>query len=181
MKRKHYAVCCMVIILISLVAVALRFPRDLDKSGRGRYAIAFRPPVTVPVPDPETVREMEQLQAIMHQLVRPPASDLSPVRLALFGYKPVEEGLGRESVKGYFLPPEMNYTLTLAFRAGTKRFCVIDGQFYEQGATLPDGGEIQKIEQNRVLIKKHDFTHSIFVRNHAGPIDNHEVQSGEKK
>ena len=47
-----------------------------------------------------------------------------------------------------------SYTLTFTFASNEKRFCILDGSFYTQGAELPGGGKIVKIEPGRVRVKK---------------------------
>ena len=49
-----------------------------------------------------------------------------------------------------------SYALTFTFAAREKRFCIIDGSFYTQGAELPGGGKIVKIESGRVRVKKEE-------------------------
>jgi len=44
------------------------------------------------------------------------------------------------------------YVLSLAFVSGEKRFCVIDGTFYEERGVLPDGARIIRVEPDRVLL-----------------------------
>ena len=51
---------------------------------------------------------------------------------------------------------------------GERRFCVIDGSFYAEGASLPDGATIVKVETNRVLINKDDSKEWIDIRQKKG-------------
>ncbi|RLB90590.1 MAG: hypothetical protein DRH10_03690 [Deltaproteobacteria bacterium] len=48
----------------------------------------------------------------------------------------------------------MRFFVSLALSAKTRRFCVIGGNFYQEGAALPGGGKIVKKEPRRVLIRK---------------------------
>ena len=73
------------------------------------------------------------------------------------------------------LPPEMNYSLTLAFSARTIGFCVIDGVFCEEDSVLPDGAHIVSIEPHRVLVQKGDFLHWIPMT------DNLKSEHGKKR
>jgi hypothetical protein len=179
MKRKYHAVWGLLTILISLLVVAVRFFGTLSNKSERRPAVPFKPLITVPVPDPKTIRQMGQLETVMDQLGRPQSSITAPVDLTLFGYQPVTKRKIIEAGRGILLPPEMYYSLTLAFSAGTKRFCVIGGQFYEEGASLPDGGKIIAIEPNRVLISKQRFTNWIPVSKTDGDGDTTGNRSGE--
>jgi hypothetical protein len=179
-KRKYYSILCVLIVLIFLAAVAVRFYMDLGKKGHARPIVPLKQVITVEVPDSQTIGEMERLETVMNELVQQVEAERFSVDLKLFGYQPVRKGNYMASEKNILLQPDMNYSLTLAFSAGTKRFCVIDGKFYQEGMSLPDGGRILTIEPNRVRIKKHRFTNWIPVGKQEGSRDNNERQSGEK-
>jgi hypothetical protein len=57
---------------------------------------------------------------------------------------------------------------------------VIDGSFYEEGADLPDGARIEKVEPNRVLLRKKEFTAWISVGAQAKSTGSHGRKSGER-
>ena len=153
---------------------------DLGKKSYDRPIVPLKPVITVEVPDSQAILEMERLEIVMHELVRPLRAERSTVDLKLFGYQAVKKGKYMANEKNILLPPDMNYSLTLAFSAGKKRFCVIDGNFYQEGMHLPDGGRILTIEPNRVRIKKHRFTDWVPVGKQEGSGHNNERQSGEK-
>ena len=52
------------------------------------------------------------------------------------------------------IDPKTAYALTFIFASSEKKFCIIDGSFYTQGAELPDSWKIVKIETGRVQVKK---------------------------
>ncbi len=58
------------------------------------------------------------------------------------------------------------YHLSFAFFSDTKRFCVINGKFYSEGNSLPDGALINTIEAERVLVSKNRLERWLAV---AGP------------
>ncbi len=178
MKRKYYATWGLVIILASLAATSVRFYVYQGSRPYRGTKTAFKVPMSVPVPDLQTIREMEQLEGMMDRLVQPRESDRSPVELRLFGYEPMARGKYPEK-KNLILPPsEMNYSLTLAFRGGKSRFCVIDGRFYKEGATLKDGGKILAIEPRRVLIRKGRFQEWVTVGKPEESVNSRTRRSG---
>jgi len=179
-KRKYFSILCVLIVLVSLAAVAVRFSVGLGKKGNERPIIPLKPVVTVELPDSQTIREMERLEAVMPEFGRPLRAERLSVDLKLFGYQPVRKGTYAAGEKNILLRPDMNYSLTLAFWAGAKRFCVIDGKFYQEGMYLPDGGSILTIEPSRVRVRKHGFTEWIPVGRPEGSRNNNERQSGEK-
>jgi len=140
----------------------------------------FTPLSPVTIPDPKTISEMERLEGKMDQLSHPMASNKAPVDLGLFGYRPISRARYTTAGKKPLLPPGMHYSLTLAFSGGTKRFCVIGGQFYEEGASLPDGARIVKIRANRVLVRKQRFTSWVPVARKVEAKSNHQDKPGEK-
>lgn len=180
MKRKYYSILCVLIVLILSAVVAVRFFTDLSRKARVKALVPLKQVISVEVPDSQTIGEMERLEAVMNEFVQPLKTERFSVDLKLFGYQPVRKGKYMGSEKNILLQPDMDYSLTLAFSAGTKRFCVIDGTFYQEGMSLPDGGRILTIEPNRVRIKKHNFTNWIPVVKREGSEINNERQSGEK-
>jgi len=49
---------------------------------------------------------------------------------------------------------KMGYHLSFAFVSDNKKFCVINGRFYSEGGTLPDGTLIDRVESERVRVSK---------------------------
>lgn len=164
MKRKYYGLLSVALILLSLAATVLYAMKVSHRLAEEIRISRIKPFPSIPVPDPAAIKEIEALEERMIGLVRSRRSDLSPVNLSLFGYQPMDRpkvaARGREIV----LPSHMDYSLTLAFSSGKKRFCVIDGAFYSEGASLTDGGKIVRIEPNRVLVSKHRLKEWIYVR-----------------
>ena len=80
---------------------------------------------------------------------------------ALFGYKAMDMYAEAERID--LLPSDMNYSVSLAFSAEEKGFCIIDGLFYQQGAFLPDDAQIVAIEPRRVMVMKDNLQQWISV------------------
>ena len=153
MKRKYSGLSAFIIFFLTVLLAVLYATWGPEWSmGRIHTLRKVTPPVDISVPSPSAIREMEKLQQGMKKLFEPREVGLSPVNLILFGYQPM--GKSRITLKGAGtgLTARMDYNLSLAFVSGKRRFCIIDGSFYEQGNHLKDGEKIIKIESNRVLI-----------------------------
>jgi hypothetical protein len=157
MKRKHYGLLAIVAMVLSLAAIGLDAFQSLGKETMVPDSLRLKPPETASAPGPNTLREIERLDAELPGLAHPSASDITQVNLALFGYEPTEEREYTATGPGILLPPEMGYSLSLAFSGSTKSFCVMDGVFCEEGSVLPDGAHIVRIEPRRVLVQKEAF------------------------
>ncbi|MBW2195472.1 MAG: hypothetical protein JRF37_07855 [Deltaproteobacteria bacterium] len=141
MKRKYYGFLAIAVMLLSLAAIGLDAFQTLGKETMVPHSVRLKTLETVSAPRPNTLREIERLDAELPGLAHPSASDISPVNLALFGYESIQERKFTATGQG-ILFPEMSYSLSLAFLGGTKGFCVIDGVFCEEGSVLPDGAHI---------------------------------------
>jgi hypothetical protein len=112
------------------------------------------------VPDMTVLKEISNIESKMMELANPiePASvsDQS-IRFWHYSdqnnsrYKTLDQG-------GETVDFKATYALTFTFTSGEKKFCIIDGSFYPQGADLPDGGKILKIESGKVWVKKGELT-----------------------
>lgn len=180
MKRKYYATIIIVMILLSVSAGAVWLSSSLGVShSTGPSLIKPEHQVSASVPGSETIKEMKRLERIMPRLMNPAESDSSRAQLGLFGYYTFGGEAIRTTGGKSKSSSQMDYSLSLAFWGNEKRFCVIDDKFYTEGASLPDGGRIVKIELNRVLIKKQGLSKWITLERQADIINNTE-QSGEK-
>ena len=72
--------------------------------------------------------------------------------LSAFGYVEVSPSVIENTSSKTDASFSMIHRLTLAFEGRVKRFCVIDDRLYTEGASLPDGATVVKIESQRVLI-----------------------------
>ena len=158
MKRKHHGILSAVLIFLTAGTSVLYFMYGPWRVNRGVHPTLGKPLIEMPVPGLTEIKELQKLDAIMADLTFPRRADYDPVNLVLFGYRP-ERGNNELKAKKESDTPthEKSYTLTFAFAAGKKRFCIIDGEFYSEGSTLPDGGKIVKIETVRVLIRKRNL------------------------
>jgi len=173
MKRRHYGVLVIALIGLSIGAVALDAYQNLGGGIGARQRSRLKSLATTSVPGPQMLREMESLDSQLQSLAHPTSSDITEVNLALFGYEPVEKGKYTAAGRRILLQSGIDYSLSLAFSAGTNRFCVVDGFFCKEGSILPDGTQVARIEPHRVLVRKEKFEHWIPV--------NKKVESEELK
>ena len=164
MKRKHYGLLSVALILLTLTATVFYAIKVSHRMAKEIRTSRIKPSPSISVPDLAAIKEIEGLEERVMDLARPKRSDLSPVNLGLFGYQPMKKPKAIKRERKTILPSHMDYSISLAFSSPAKRFCVIDGIFYTEGSSLPDGGKIVQIEPKRVLIKKYRLKEWIPVR-----------------
>jgi hypothetical protein len=47
----------------------------------------------------------------------------------------------------------------MTFVSSKQRYCVIDGRFYRQGETLPEGPRVEKVQPEGVLLSWRNVSH----------------------
>ena len=157
MKRKYLAGAAMALGLVSMGTAGVdavrtfRQGEDLSFGTRPGYVRV------TPVPSPAVLRDIETLGPLMKGLRQPAMHNPTKPDLALFGYTPERTGAEdshHPTEDGYHTnaPSWASYSVSLAFTGATTGFCVIDGVFYQEGATLPTGAQIAKVERDRVLL-----------------------------
>lgn len=154
MRKKYLPIYAVSLFVLALALVGVYAYRVLT----GPIRVKGVPPVktvsTVLIPDQKTLEEMTKLENRMGELLKPVSERREPVNLKLFGYEPVQKGKLYRGRVGPGLLRKSVHLLTMAFKGLSKGFCVIDGIFYPQGASLPDGSVIRRVERNRVLLIK---------------------------
>ena len=154
MKIKYHNLLSTGIICMALVvAGAYTLGAAWKTTGEARIG-HLKPLPVINVPGPTVMKEVEQLGKKMNGLAYPPQSDSSGVNLLLFGYEPVKERRVAVGGRQTESPWRIGHSLTFTFFSDRKRFCIIDGSFYSEGAMLPGGGKIVKIKPDRVLVKR---------------------------
>ena len=151
MKRKHWAALEFILAIIPLGVMGFNVFTVLQSPGYTQ-ASAYPTVLSVEMPGPDVVREIAQLTGEINTLNAGVVSDKTQIDLSLLGYEPPEDtdkshgalgATGEDSGDS-----QIRYAVSLAFSGETKGFCVIDGKFYPQGATLPDGAKIVKVGLN---------------------------------
>lgn len=160
MKRKQQGFSALLIIILAVGSAAI-----YQLSGAWSQVISLRIAPLKILPDIQlpgaiAMADIKRLVNEMQDLAYPEKTQQQPSQLGLFGYYPMTKH-GRTVKREKRLEAvNFNYKLTFAIASASsgasakKSFCVIDGKFYQQGSQLPDGGQIQKIDSKRVLIKK---------------------------
>lgn len=165
MKHKHYGIAGLAIFGLTLMGI-LFYGVYLANNMAG--SIHISPPPKVPdlkVPDKSTLAYIGFLNSHLTDIATL-KKNKSSVDLKLFGFDPTvprrddtadvrDETTAPESKLERQKPASFPYRLTLCFSAKKNSFCVIDGDLYKKNGILPDGGNILKIENDRVLVLKH--------------------------
>ena len=172
MKRKHWAALAFILAVIPFGVMGFNVFTVLQSPGYTQ-ASAYPTVFSMELPGPDVVREIEQLTGEINTLNVGVVSDKTQIDLSLLGYGPPEDtdkSHGSLGATGGDNPgdSQIKYAVSLAFSGEKKGFCVIDGKFYPQGATLPDGAKIVKVEAQRVLIHKFNLKRWIPVTESVG-------------
>ncbi|MBW2095137.1 MAG: hypothetical protein JRI80_09630 [Deltaproteobacteria bacterium] len=154
MRKKYLPIYAVAFFLLAFGLAGFYAYLVLTNPLRVKPVSPAKPVPALLVPDEQTLDEMAKLEKQMGRLLQPVPEKMEPVNLKLFGYEPVREGKLKHGRGGPGLLRENMHLLTMAFKGMTKGFCVIDGTFYPQGASLPDGSIIRRVERNRVLLVK---------------------------
>jgi hypothetical protein len=181
MRKKYLPIYVAALFLTALGVMGFCAYGSLASPKRVTRISSVKPIVTPTVPDQETFAAMMKLQDQLGTLARTVPGKPEPVNLRLFGYVPVRPMDLRKGDVGPGLQSGDTHFLTMAFRGMTKGFCVIDGTFYAQGASLPDGSLIRRVEHSRVLLVK--MKRKVWLKMaKAGPIQEQEARkTGETK
>ena len=156
MKRKHHGMISIIIIVVVLIPTAIYAVYSLQVPLKGNTVRLTGTSSEFIVPDMTVMKEISKLEKKMAKLANPiELESLSdqPIRFWQYSdqhhpnYKPINS-------EGETVNIETVHALTFTFTSGEKKFCIIDGSFYPQGADLPDGGKILKIESGKVWVKK---------------------------
>lgn len=108
------------------------------------------------VPETAAIKRLSVLEKELVNIAHPKAS-MSALDHDIRFWRYSDQNYHRYASKnqmGEKIDTKTSYTLSFTFASDEKRFCIIDGAFYAQGAKLPDGGKILKIEPGRVRVKK---------------------------
>jgi hypothetical protein len=156
MKPKHQGFAALLVLCLGLSGAGgfLGYRYYAPTNGNEPMITPQASIAPISVPGPEEVRLMEKLTPKLAELSVPAAAIAEPVTLTLFGYQPPRIEGGDADEWSDESTEDLTYKLTFTFSSGPRRFCIIDGDFYPNGGTLPDGARIMQIESHKVLVRK---------------------------
>ena len=160
MKRKHHGLISIVIIVVVLIPTAIYAVYFLQVPVKGNTVHFMDTPSEFIVPDMTVMEEISKLESKMMALANPIVPEsVSDPSIRFWHYSDQNNSRYRTlDQRGENVDFKAAYTLTFTFTSGEKKFCIIDGSFYPQGADLPGGGKILKIESGKVWVKKGELT-----------------------
>jgi hypothetical protein len=156
MKRKHNGLIAIIIMGAVLLPTAIYAVYSSQIAGGMDTARLRAFPSDFTVPDTGVMKRLSILENEMVDIANPktPKSTLDrDIRFWRYSsqnyHRYTANGQEQEEIDS-----KTAHALTFAFTSGEKKFCIIDGSFYTQGAELPGGGKIVQIESGRVRVKK---------------------------
>jgi hypothetical protein len=156
MKRKYNGLIAIIImgaVLLPTAIYAVYASQTTNGTGTARLTVF---PSDFSVPDMADIKRLSSLENELVDIANPKTPMSTPDRDIRFWrysdqnyHRYTTNGQGQEKID-----PKTAHALTFTFASGEKRFCIIDGSFYTQGAELPGGGKVVKIEPGRVRVEK---------------------------
>jgi len=154
MRPKYFSMLAIFLSILILAAAAWLELAPLRGERLSFRAEPVMPLAELKVPPKSVLEQMDYLERRMHMLSAPPPQIRQRVDLSGLGYVPLVAADPGQAAGESAENTGPDYQLTLAFDGRVKRYCVIDDRLYAEGAVLPDGATIVKIESRRVLIAK---------------------------
>ena len=178
MKRKYQGLASICMVLAAFIGSVIYAFTISWGGGTEPQGVRRAPENGVNVPSPAAVKTMMQASMTLADLANPSGRDADPLDLSLFGRQSGLNGpTGYNQVFSHTPSAgSIDYSVSLAFSSGRKRFCIVDGAFYKERSDLPEGGKILTIESTRILVDKNSVHRWISVD--AGPADD---GTGRKK
>lgn len=156
MKSKYLGATFIVIAILALAGMVWSEIRSGRQGDMSPGLPPMKPLIDFKVPSAIELEKMDRLERGLSLLSAPLPQRQSGTDLSVLGYIPVDNtGRNRQSSKAPQLSAD-TYQVTLAFEGRYHRYCVINGRLLAEGAVLPDGTSVLKVESRRVLIGKHN-------------------------
>ena len=156
MKRKYNGLVAIVIIgavLLPTAIYAVYSSQVIGKTDTARLKVF---PSDFTVPDAAGMRRISTFEKEMVDISNPKITKSMLDRDVRF-WRYSDQNYHRDITNNQRqeeIDAKTAHELTFVFASSEKSFCIIDGSFYAQGAELPGGGKIVKIEPDRVRVKK---------------------------
>jgi len=156
MKPKYHGIFTFFLFIAALVAVSGYIYSGLWELPQSEPDIKRTPHPDIKVPTAEEVKTMQRLSETLENISIPKEKPGGGISLALFGHHPyLLKEPGDDETDSQDAGEKLSLSLTVM--AGTTRFCIIDGIFFTEGAILPDGAKITRIESQRVRLTKENI------------------------
>jgi hypothetical protein len=156
MKRKYNGFIVIAIMGVVLLPTAIyaiyssQIPGSIDTARLTAFSSDFA------IPDASVMKRLSGLEKEMVDIASPQAPKSVLDRDVRF-WRYSDQNYHRYAANDQMqenIDPKPTHALTFTFASGEKKYCIIDGSFYAQGAKLPDGTKIVNIETGRVRVKK---------------------------
>lgn len=153
MKPKYAGLMTLCLAIAGIGMVAWWGFEHQKNTNHSNGANSVRPLSELQVPSKSVLEQMDRLERQIHLLSSPLPRSKRRADLSALGYYPVIQvgRLGNNSRGAHHV---FDHRVTMAFDGQVRRYCIIDSELYSEGAILPDGAVIMKIESQRVLIAK---------------------------
>ncbi|NNG02432.1 MAG: hypothetical protein HKM93_23865 [Desulfobacteraceae bacterium] len=154
MKPKVYGVVSLVICFLTFAGIGVYAQYAMNKSAvqQTMERIESLPPIKAP--SAVQMRLMRQLDSQLDRLAYPKADPEPGADFSIFGYRKSPLPGARLDKDAQKENRAIDHVVTMAFSSGTSGFSMVDGVFYPLGAVLPDGCTIEKIESDRIFLRK---------------------------
>ena len=151
MKKKHYGPAVVIMIILVFTAAVIFGMISVNAAKEKTYykSRGPLPEITafVSIDHEKINRLIKEMPSLLGSKQK--AGIIDPPDLKLFNnfqsVAAADEGKNTVS-------DNMGYHLSFAFVSDSKKFCVINGRFYSEGGTLPDGTLIDRVESERVRV-----------------------------
>jgi hypothetical protein len=115
--------------------------------------------------DTKAEQRIDRLQPLLSSLGQPTQTQASPIDLALLGYRRIVPPAAPPPPAVNPPAPQVpNYVVSMTYVSANRRFAVIDGQFYREGARLPGGERVVTISPNAVRIEEEGMTRQLEIQ-----------------
>jgi hypothetical protein len=156
MKRKYNGLVAIVIIGTVLLPTAIYAVYSSQFAGKTDTTRLTTFPADFTVPDTAVMKKISGLEKEMVDIANPKIMKSMSVHDVRF-WRYSDQNYHRyitNKQREEKIDAKTDHELTFTFASREKRFCIIDGLFYTQGAELPGGAKIVKIEPGRVRVGK---------------------------
>ena len=160
MKKKHYSFILIIIVATSVISIFIYGAYALlidDNSTSSR--LRFRHVVNNTIIDMNILDEIKRMKSGIKKIKNYKPDNIEDQSLVnIFGHgatnKNSKDVNKNEGTEKFSFASDINYKLSFIMISKDRKYCILDGKLYIEKAKLNDGGIVEQIENDRVLIKK---------------------------